>query len=197
MASIPALFNSLSMHVFSLCTSGSVGRELAENRARTCMLGLNCLQESWPVSGWILKLFVDIIERLRRMLTIRSKSGELSRVTASPAPGYPLQQQSRQETPRGSQNPQLASMQGISEQTPLDMTANPLDPLMKPPLELPAAGIPVYPNEFAPYSTTNSALFPNLFVLDDLFANLDAGQVSFFDSLEVPNYDNVEGMPYQ
>jgi hypothetical protein len=26
---------------------------------------------------------------------------------------------------------------------------------------------------------------------------LDAGQVSFFDSLEVPNYDNVEGMPYQ
>ncbi|KAM0476102.1 hypothetical protein ACHAPX_006519 [Trichoderma viride] len=192
-ARIPALFNSLSMHVFSLCSSGSVGRELAENRARTCMLGLNCLQESWPVSGWILKLFVDIIERLRRMLTIRSKSGELSRVTASPAPGYP-QQPSRQETPR-SQNPQLGPIHGIGEQTPLDMTANPMDPLMKP-LDV-QTGIPVYPNEFAPYSTTNAALFPNLFVLDDLFANLDAGQVSFFDSLEVPNYDNVEGMPYQ
>jgi hypothetical protein len=157
------------------------------------MLGLNCLQESWPVSGWILKLFVDIIERLRRMLTIRSKSGELSRVTASPAPGYP-QQPSRQETPR-SQNPQLGPIHGIGEQTPLDMTANPMDPLMKP-LDV-QTGIPVYPNEFAPYSTTNAALFPNLFVLDDLFANLDAGQVSFFDSLEVPNYDNVEGMPYQ
>lgn len=184
------------MHVFSLCTSGSVGRELAENRARTCMLGLNCLQESWPVSGWILKLFVDIIERLRRMLTNRSKSGELSRVTASPAPGYP-QQQSRQETPRGAQSLQLGTaIQGIGEQTPLDMTAHPMDPLMKPPLDVPT-GMPVYPNEFAPYSTTNAALFPNLFVLDDLFANLDAGQVSFFDSLEVPNYDNVEGMPYQ
>lgn len=189
---IPALFNSLSMHVFSLCTSGSVGRELAENRARTCMLGLNCLQESWPVSGWILKLFVDIIERLRRMLTNRSKSAELSRVTASPAPGYP-QQQSRQETPR-SQNPPLGTLPGIGE--PLDMTANAMDPLMKPPLDMPT-GIPVYPNEFAPYSTTNAGLFPNLFVLDDLFANLDAGQVSFFDSLEVPNYDNVESMPYQ
>jgi hypothetical protein len=163
------------------------------------MLGLNCLQESWPVSGWILKLFVDIIERLRRMLTNRSKSGELSRVTASPAPGYQQQQQqSRQETPRSSQNPQLGTMQGISEptQTPLDMTANPMDPLMKPPLDVPT-GIPMYPTEFAPYSTTNAGLFPNLFVLDDLFANLDAGQVSFFDSLEVPNYDNVEGMPYQ
>ncbi|KAL7918465.1 fungal-specific transcription factor domain-containing protein [Trichoderma austrokoningii] len=187
---IPALFNSLSMHVFSLCTSGSVGRELAENRARTCMLGLNCLQESWPVSGWILKLFVDIIERLRRMLTNRSKSGELSRVTASPVPGHP----------QPSQNLQLVgTLQSISEQTqaPLvDMTAHPMDPLLKPPLEMPTGGLAVYPSEFAPYSTTNAALFPNLFVLDDLFANLDAGQVSFFDSLEVPNYD-VQGMSYQ
>ncbi|KAH6605267.1 hypothetical protein Trco_006974, partial [Trichoderma cornu-damae] len=88
---IPALFNSLSMHVFSLCTSGIIGRELAENRARTCMLGLTCLQDSWPVSGWILKLFVDIIERLRKTLTNRNRSGELSIVTASPALD-PLQQ---------------------------------------------------------------------------------------------------------
>ncbi|KAL7892224.1 fungal-specific transcription factor domain-containing protein [Trichoderma sp. SZMC 28014] len=183
---IPALFNSLSMHVFSLCTSNSVGRELAENRARTCMLGLNCLQESWPVSGWILKLFVDIIERLRRMLTNRSKSGELSRVTASPTPGCPL----RQETPRGLQNLQLGTTIQGSEQMPLDMTANPMDP-MKP------LDVPGYPSECAPYSTTNAAPFPNLFVLDKLCTNLDAGQVRFFDSLEVPNYDNVEVMPYQ
>lgn len=136
------------------------------------------------------------------MLTNRSKSGELSRVTASPVPGYSLQQQQQQQlprqgTPRGSQNPQLGPMEVIGEQAPLDMTGNPMDPLTKPPLEVPPGGIPIYPNEFAPYSTTNAALFPNLFVLDDLFANLDAGQVSFFDSLEVPNYDNVDVMPYQ
>lgn len=28
------------------------------------MLGLTCLQDYWPVSGWILKLFVAILERL-------------------------------------------------------------------------------------------------------------------------------------
>lgn len=196
MTSIPALFNSLSMHVFSLCACGSVGRELAESRARTCMLGLNCLQESWPVSGWILKLFVDIIERLRRMLTKRSKSGEPGIATASPAPGFPQQQQQHQP----SHNPQpLGAMQGIGEQTqaPLvNTTANPMVPLSKPPLDATAGGLPVYPSGFAPYDTTNAALFPNLFVLDDLFANLDAGQVSFFDSLEVPNYD-VQGMSHQ
>ncbi|KAJ5379915.1 transcriptional regulator family: Fungal Specific TF [Penicillium cataractarum] len=53
---IPALFNSLAIHVFMICTSRAIGRELAENRARTCMLGLTSLQESWPVSGWILRL---------------------------------------------------------------------------------------------------------------------------------------------
>ncbi|KAM0257739.1 hypothetical protein ACHAQJ_004190 [Trichoderma viride] len=191
---IPALFNSLSMHVFSLCTSGNIGRELAENRARTCMLGLNCLQESWPVSGWILKLFVDIIERLRRMLTNRSKSGELSRVTASPAPGFSQQL----EIGRRLQNPQLGAMQGINEDTgeqELDMT-NAMDPMVKPSLEV-MGGMPMLPTEYAPFSTTSAQLFPNLFVLDDLFSNLDAGQVNFFDSLEVPNYDNVDGMPYQ
>lgn len=73
---------------------------------------------------------------------------------------------------------------------PLDMTANPMDP-MKP------LDVPGYPSECAPYSTTNAAPFPNLFVLDKLCTNLDAGQVRFFDSLEVPNYDNVEVMPYQ
>ncbi|KAI3113376.1 transcriptional regulator family: Fungal Specific TF [Penicillium roqueforti] len=62
---IPALFNSLAIHVFTICTSRAIGRELAENRARTCMLGLTSLQESWPVSGWILRLFVYIMERLK------------------------------------------------------------------------------------------------------------------------------------
>lgn len=131
------------------------------------------------------------------MLTNRSKSGELSRVTASPVPGYSQQLQPRQETPRITQNPPLGTMEGINEQTQLDLAANPMDPLLKPPSEMPTGMPPVYPNEFAPYSTTNAALFPNLFVLDDLFANLDAGQVSFFDSLEVPNYDTVDSIPYQ
>jgi hypothetical protein len=128
------------------------------------------------------------------MLTNRSKSGELSRVTASPVPGYAQQQ----ETGRRSQNRQLVPMEYITEDTSaqdLDMTST-MDPMVKPSLEI-VGGMPVLPNEYAPFSTTSAQLFPNLFVLDDLFSNLDAGQVSFFDSLEVPNYDNVDGMPYQ
>ncbi|PNP57508.1 hypothetical protein THARTR1_02506 [Trichoderma harzianum] len=190
---IPALFNSLSMHVFSLCTSGAIGRELAENRARTCMLGLTCLQESWPVSGWILKLFVDIIERLRRKLTNRNKSGELSMVTTSPALG-PSQPQKSITHPY---NQHLGAMEDMGRQSnarELDITGA-MDSTSRPPLEA-LGDIPLLSNDYSAFSTTNAELLPNLFVLDDLFSDLDTGQVNFFDLLEVPNYDTIDGMPY-
>ncbi|KAJ4859687.1 fungal specific transcription factor domain-containing protein [Trichoderma breve] len=190
---IPALFNSLSMHVFSLCTSGAIGRELAENRARTCMLGLTCLQESWPVSGWILKLFVDIIERLRRKLTNRNKSGELSMVTASPALG-PSQQQKNNTNPY---NQHLGSMEDMGRQPnarELDITST-MDSTSRPPLET-LGDIPFLSNDYSAFSNTNAEMLPNLFVLDDLFSDLDSGQVNFFDLLEVPNYDTIDGISY-
>lgn len=190
---IPALFNSLSMHVFSLCTSGAIGRELAENRARTCMLGLTCLQESWPVSGWILKLFVDIIERLRRKLTNRNKSGELSMVTASPALG-PSQQQKNNTHPYNQHLGTMEDMGRRSNTRELDITGA-MDSTSRPPLEA-LGDIPLLSNDYSAFSTTNAELLPNLFVLDDLFSDLDTGQVNFFDLLEVPNYDTIDGIPY-
>jgi hypothetical protein len=56
------------MHVIAICSSHSIGRELAENRARLCMLGLVTLQESWPVGGWVFRLFVSVLERLKSRL---------------------------------------------------------------------------------------------------------------------------------
>lgn len=61
------------MHIWALCTSSEVGRELAENRCRTCILGLSVMQESWPVGGWVYRLFVSIMSRLK------AKSGNSSR----------------------------------------------------------------------------------------------------------------------
>ncbi|KAL7931898.1 fungal-specific transcription factor domain-containing protein [Trichoderma chlorosporum] len=190
---IPALFNSLSMHVFSLCTSGIIGRELAENRARTCMLGLTCLQESWPVSGWILKLFVDIIERLRRKLTNRIGSGELSRVTASPAL-CPSQQQNNSTRPYQQhpgtlsdmsrepniQEPYITGAMGSSSKLSLNAQCD----------------IPLLSNDYSALSATNTELLPNLFILDDIFSDLNEGQGNFFDLLEVPNYDTNNGILY-
>jgi hypothetical protein len=63
--SIPAIFNAMAMHVFAICTSNPLGRELAENRARICMHGLAKMQESWPVGGWVYRLWIPIMERLR------------------------------------------------------------------------------------------------------------------------------------
>jgi hypothetical protein len=63
--SIPALHNALAIHVFAICTSQAIGRELAENRARTCMLGLVTLQKSWPAGNWVHRFFVSIMERLQ------------------------------------------------------------------------------------------------------------------------------------
>jgi hypothetical protein len=84
-SSIPALFNALAMHVFAIWTSSSVSRELAENRARICMLGLVTLQESWPVGGWVLRLFVSVLERLKSRLTQerQSRAASSERLMAS------------------------------------------------------------------------------------------------------------------
>ncbi|OAP59574.1 hypothetical protein AYL99_06872 [Fonsecaea erecta] len=62
---ITALFNALAVHVYSICTSQAANHDLAEMRAKVCMLGLASMQESWPVGGWVLKLFDRIMQRLK------------------------------------------------------------------------------------------------------------------------------------
>lgn len=62
---ITALFNALAIHVYSICTSYAVDHDLAEMRAKVCMMGLASMQKSWPVGGWVLKLFDRIMEKLK------------------------------------------------------------------------------------------------------------------------------------
>ncbi|KAG8631350.1 hypothetical protein KVT40_000490 [Elsinoe batatas] len=59
---IPAIFNALAMHLYTMCSGHRLERELAENRVRTCMLGLQVLESSWPVGSWVYRLFVHLPE---------------------------------------------------------------------------------------------------------------------------------------
>jgi hypothetical protein len=49
------------------------------------MLGLVTLQESWPVGGWVLRLFVSVLERLKSRLTqeAQTRSASSERLIAS------------------------------------------------------------------------------------------------------------------
>ncbi|OQV04842.1 Fungal specific transcription factor domain-containing protein [Cladophialophora immunda] len=62
---VTALFSALAVHMYAICTSQAVNHDLAEMRAKVCMLGLASMQEAWPVGGWVLKLFDRIMQRLK------------------------------------------------------------------------------------------------------------------------------------
>lgn len=114
-------------------------------------------------------------------------------VTASPALD-PSQQQKNNTHPY---NQHLGSMEDMGRQSnarELDITGT-MDSTSRPPLE--ALGeIPLLSNDYSAFSNTNAEMLPNLFVLDDLFSDMDSGQVNFFDLLEVPNYDTIDGISY-
>ncbi|RSM14771.1 hypothetical protein CDV31_005205 [Fusarium ambrosium] len=61
---IPALFAALAIHAIVIRRNAPIHRQLAENRARHCMLALGELSKSWPVGGWILRLFVSLFIKL-------------------------------------------------------------------------------------------------------------------------------------
>lgn len=71
------------MHVLANCTSDAVGRELAETRAKICMLGLGALQKSWPVGGWVYQLWSSVMDRLQRKLRYESHRMSSSADSAS------------------------------------------------------------------------------------------------------------------
>ncbi|KAG5744560.1 hypothetical protein H9Q70_012735 [Fusarium xylarioides] len=90
---IPALFNALAMHLLSLCESRElenfqVRKGLAEARSDICMLGLEVLQESWPVGRWVYRLFSMIRSRMREYA-----QPEPSGMVNHPVPSYPPIQQ--------------------------------------------------------------------------------------------------------
>ncbi|RTE70314.1 hypothetical protein BHE90_015293 [Fusarium euwallaceae] len=61
---IPALFAALAIHAIVIRRRDPIRRQLAENRSRQCMLALSELSKSWPIGGWILRLFVSLMLRL-------------------------------------------------------------------------------------------------------------------------------------
>ncbi|EXJ60793.1 hypothetical protein A1O7_04946 [Cladophialophora yegresii CBS 114405] len=60
----PALFAACSMHAIVIRRKSIIHGQVAENRARQCMLALSELAKSWPVAGWILRLFISLMTRL-------------------------------------------------------------------------------------------------------------------------------------
>jgi hypothetical protein len=62
--SVPAIFSALSIHAIVIRRRDPILRQLAENKARQCMLAMSELAKLWPVGGWILRLFVNLMRQL-------------------------------------------------------------------------------------------------------------------------------------
>jgi hypothetical protein len=64
--SVAAVFAALSIHVMSIRRStDGMPKKLAEHRAQMCMFGLGEIQEPWPCGGWILSVFVRMLEQIQ------------------------------------------------------------------------------------------------------------------------------------
>lgn len=61
---VPALFAALSIHTVVIQRSDGVQKQLAENRARQCILAFGELAKGWPVAGWILRMFINLMKKL-------------------------------------------------------------------------------------------------------------------------------------
>ncbi|KAK5048512.1 hypothetical protein LTR84_005602 [Exophiala bonariae] len=84
---IPTLFGALSIHSLVIRCRQPVSSQLAENRARLCMLALSELSKLWPAAGWILRVFDKVLRRL----TGRNRCVECSAPGGKPCGGQPQQ----------------------------------------------------------------------------------------------------------
>ncbi|KAK5264499.1 hypothetical protein LTR96_010261 [Exophiala xenobiotica] len=119
---IPTLFGALSIHSLIIRFRQPVSSQLAENRARQCMLALSELSKLWPAAGWILRVFDKVLRRL----TGRDRCCECSLPGGKPYGGRPQ--------PSG-------PIAGLSDQATLrsgegtcDIAGNGLDSLLSPTL---------------------------------------------------------------
>lgn len=66
MCRVSGVFAALSIHVMSIRRLGdTMSKKLADHRAQLCMLGLGEMQEPWPCGGWILQVFVRIMDKVK------------------------------------------------------------------------------------------------------------------------------------
>ncbi len=62
---VPSLFAAMGMQAVDICSGQPVQEQLAVVKVRLAMIALRELQSTWPVSGWIFRLFSKIVRRIR------------------------------------------------------------------------------------------------------------------------------------
>ncbi|KAK5556571.1 hypothetical protein LTR46_005083 [Exophiala xenobiotica] len=62
---VPSLFAAMGMQAVDICSGEPVQEQLAVVKVRLAMIALRELQSTWPVSGWIFRLFSKIVRRIR------------------------------------------------------------------------------------------------------------------------------------
>jgi hypothetical protein len=62
---VPSLFAAMGMQAVDICSGQSILEQLGVVKVRLAMIALRELQSTWPVSGWIFRLFAKIVRRIR------------------------------------------------------------------------------------------------------------------------------------
>lgn len=186
-----ALFNALAMHVYVICTSQALPRQLAEARANMCMMGLAALQESWPVGGWVLKLLESIMKRLQSTSRHQSRSLSHNRLEGPGSNHISSSEESIAEP---------SSMARDMPTTPASLVSGPTSDALEQhewPLRNCSllgqletvqeinADLNMFDSNWE--DGLNFDFVPNIFAFDEAGGGLIADQDTFFQWLEVPN----------
>lgn len=62
---VPSLFAAMGMQSVDICSGQPILEQLGVVKVRLAMIALRELQSTWPVSGWIFRLFAKIVRRIR------------------------------------------------------------------------------------------------------------------------------------
>jgi hypothetical protein len=189
---ITALFNALAVHVYMICTSYTIDQGLAEIRARVCMMGLASMQESWPVGGWVLKLFDSIMERLKQPLQERQAKSRKTTVKQKTNKQNEVDDNSAVEPVSFSNNQEA----GTDVSSPLETTSQQL-------LNHKGMGTKAGNNAQSAFGTVTKpipeidfTLIPNMFAFDDPMGQTSSDRASFFHWLDFSNLYDVEQDPW-
>lgn len=131
---VPALFAALSIHTVVIQRSDGVQKQLAENRARQCILAFGELAKGWPVAGWILRMFINLMKKLTASGSTTGAEGRQA-IQNGYAPGQ--QSQARAQQPMSHTQQMQHQLQQQQHQQGIDMTSpsRPLDTLPYLPVE--------------------------------------------------------------
>jgi hypothetical protein len=118
------------------------------------MMGLAALQDSWPVSGWVLKLFDHVMARLRKPIPERAEAHQ-------PGSQDMLETQPQSNTHQGSPN--------HTGYEPVNHASGALQG--------------EYVQQYWPTETDYYESLPNMYLPDDALSNFNAAEANIFDWL--------------